>query len=182
MHGGAGSGAGGCKAVQRPGGCIRQRGAGQGAGRCTGRCIGRCTGGARLWTLHWGCSTLGGARGGAGRRAADSVIRREQRALRLSSHRIAARSGSRSCAWRPAALSRLSPGKPLRLSAGAGCSSWVPGAFGKSWEPEEPDYSLGLKISMHPRTGRGGPASLILHPSKRGGRERSHSSVGRTLD
>lgn len=61
----------------------RQRGAAQGAGRC----IGRCTGGAGLWTLHWGC----GAQGGAGRRAADSVIRREQRALRLSSHRIALR-------------------------------------------------------------------------------------------
>lgn len=74
----------GCKAVQSPGRRIRQRGAGRGAGHCTGRCIGRCTGGAGLWTLHWGCSALGGARGGAGRRAVDSVIRREQRARSAS--------------------------------------------------------------------------------------------------
>lgn len=86
----------------------------QGFGHCTGRAV--------LWEVH---------RGGAGRRAADSVISREQSALRLSSHCIA-RSGSRSCAWRLAALSRLSPGKRPRLPAGAGCSSRVPGAFSKS--------------------------------------------------
>lgn len=47
----------------------------QGSGFCKGRVV--------LWAVH---------RGGAGRRAADSVITREQRALRLSSHRIAPRS------------------------------------------------------------------------------------------
>lgn len=46
----------------------------QGSGHCTGRAV--------LWAVH---------RGSAGRRAADSVISREQRALRLSSHRIAPR-------------------------------------------------------------------------------------------
>lgn len=56
-----------------------------------GVAIGSCTGGAGLWTLHWRCSALGGVRSGAGRRAADSVIRQEQRALHLSSHRIALR-------------------------------------------------------------------------------------------
>lgn len=44
---------------------------------------GFCTGRAVLWAVH---------RGGAGRGAADSVINWEQRALRLSSHRIAPRS------------------------------------------------------------------------------------------